>query len=118
MNRTGIECLLRRAPQRRHRLPIRTARPLDRLPQLPPLRHELSLEPLDPEWRKRAVCKGKGKTPEDIRRWFPGPGGAHEGKFYCAVCPVRRECKNYADENEIEWGIWGGEIRHRLKRNP
>ena len=69
--------------------------------------------PLDRHWRERAVCKGKGKNPQDIKKWFPGPGGSQEGKQYCAVCPVARECKNYADHYELEWGIWGGEIRRR-----
>lgn len=50
-----------------------------------------------------------GKDP-DI--WFPGrskgPNGANEAKAICAGCPVRKECLDYALENEMEYGIWGG----------
>lgn len=86
----------------------------DRAPGLrPPKFYYDPMSLHDPKWRLRAVCAGKGKTPEGIKLWFPGPGGSQRGKLYCAVCPVRRECKKWADDNEIEWGIWGGEIRHR-----
>jgi hypothetical protein len=63
------------------------------------------------------VCKGKGDSPAGIAPWFPGPGGSQRGKLYCAVCPVRRECLKWADDNGIEWGIWGGQIRHRDGKN-
>lgn len=28
----------------------------------------------------------------------------------CAGCPVRIRCLEYALENEVEWGVWGGVI--------
>ena len=74
--------------------------------------------PLDPNWRMRAACRGKGSTPEGKAMWFPGPGGAQTGKHYCRVCPVVRECAEFADLMGEEWGIWGGQIRHRNTRSP
>ena len=63
-----------------------------------------------------AACRGQGNTPQGIARWFPGPGGAQTGKAFCAVCPVVRECGQFADDTGQEWGIWGTEIRHRRKK--
>lgn len=68
------------------------------------------------EWRPYAACAGEGNTPEGIKRWYPGQGGAHTGKQFCAGCTVQRECKNEADRLDEEWGIWGNEIRHRKRK--
>ena len=59
------------------------------------------------EWQDRAACKG-----EDPDLFFPtrGRGKAKAGKAICAVCPVRRECLEFA-VNTPGWddcGIWGG----------
>lgn len=69
-----------------------------------------------PGWYDRAACarstlqgvtffsdgkRGGGATPEMIR----------ERKIalsFCAVCPVRQECLDFALETNQEHGIWGG----------
>lgn len=63
----------------------------------------LDLETID--WQLRARCKGK---PTDL--FFPGQweGTARRAKRICYQCPVRQECLDYAVENNISEGIWGG----------
>lgn len=43
--------------------------------------------------------------------FFPGPGQSRnhqKGIEVCRGCPVRRECFDFAFDNRIEHGIWGG----------
>lgn len=65
-------------------------------------------------WRSSALCAGhsglffrlsSGGAPSKLRdRVDP----AAEAKAVCRRCPVRRECLDYAMENEIVDGVWGG----------
>lgn len=34
--------------------------------------------------------------------------GTKEAKKVCAECPVATQCLQYALDNKIEWGVWGG----------
>lgn len=67
------------------------------------------------DWVQQAACGG---APVDI--WFPDdPHQATEAKTACAACPVRNECLDYALDNRIQHGIWGGlthEERRKLSR--
>lgn len=63
------------------------------------------------EWRLRAACLD---YPEDL--WF-GPDKENpsdwmdrtkKAKSFCARCPSKAACLNYALDNEEAWGIWGG----------
>lgn len=75
-------------------------------------------------WRRQAVCKpANGHDPEI---WFPPSPkpystraearsatelrlqGEARAKALCATCPVRRECLEYANDNDEREGIWGG----------
>lgn len=48
----------------------------------------------------------------DPESWFPELGGeSYEmrvAKKYCGMCPVQRECANYAIVANEAYGIWGG----------
>jgi WhiB family redox-sensing transcriptional regulator len=46
----------------------------------------------------------------DAEMFFPEKQGAHnrDAKRTCLRCDVRTECLDYAVENKIAWGIWGG----------
>ena len=35
-------------------------------------------------------------------------GDTRPAKAVCLACPVRLNCLDYAVENRIAWGIWGG----------
>ena len=70
------------------------------------------------EWRKNALCLGM-----DPDLFFPSVSAEiPAAKAICADCPVQSECLEYALENRIAHGIWGGstERQRRLmirKRN-
>jgi WhiB family redox-sensing transcriptional regulator len=61
------------------------------------------------DWRLRAACKD-----QDPELFFPvsekGPGArqAHRATAVCARCPVRSECLEYALDNGLDHGIFGG----------
>lgn len=59
------------------------------------------------DWFERARCKSMGN------RWFY-VDTAHEAevaKEFCAGCPVREPCGEYALTRRIDHGIWGGMTR-------
>jgi WhiB family redox-sensing transcriptional regulator len=62
------------------------------------------------DWHSRAACKTA-----DPDLFFPPPSRAKKrsrrgfrAKAICAACPVRTECLEYAVDNRIEFGVWGG----------
>ncbi|MFD5111754.1 WhiB family transcriptional regulator [Streptomyces sp. NPDC058391] len=64
----------------------------------------------DTSWHTRGVCHGM--DPEDADAvFFPLPRDYEaiaEAKELCGLCPVRRDCLNYALENVLKEGVWGG----------
>lgn len=44
---------------------------------------------------------------EDQAKAFVAEAEA-DAKALCAVCPIRRQCLNFAMANDEEWGVWGG----------
>ena len=61
------------------------------------------------DWRERAACPD-----EDPELFFPlsdkGPAArqADEAKAFCARCRVRVRCLEYALDNGVDHGIFGG----------
>ena len=70
----------------------------------------------DWSWQDRALCKG-----EKTSAWFPGYAGESytaAAKRFCAACPVRRPCLEFALVHD-EFGVWGGLTegeRRRLRK--
>ena len=66
-------------------------------------------------WQGRAIC-----AQSDPERWFPEQGGSTQlAKEICASCPVQVQCLEYAMENDLCDGIYGGltaKDRRRLLR--
>ncbi|MEU6230547.1 WhiB family transcriptional regulator [Streptomyces sp. NPDC047042] len=64
----------------------------------------------DTSWQTHGVCHGM--DPEDADAvFFPLPRDHEEiaeAKELCGLCPVRRDCLNYALENDLKEGVWGG----------
>ncbi|MET9554639.1 WhiB family transcriptional regulator [Streptomyces sp. NPDC006645] len=66
-------------------------------------------------WQENALCAQTG--PEFF---FPAPGSStREAKQLCGACEGRRECLEYALDNDERFGVWGGlseKERERLRR--
>lgn len=61
----------------------------------------------DTRWMDNAKCHT-----EDGIVWFPQQGERHLttiAKRFCRDCPVRQRCLNWALDNEIMYGVWGGQ---------
>ncbi|MCU1430581.1 MAG: putative WhiB family transcriptional regulator [Actinomycetia bacterium] len=63
-------------------------------------------------WMLHAKCRGV--KPADF---FPSDGlGVESAQHVCKTCPVRVECLEYALENRIEHGVWGGASERERRR--
>ena len=63
--------------------------------------------PERPEWMMAAACRTI--DPPEVSRFFPTSGGSvAAAREYCERCPVRVECGDYAIENRVHHGVWGG----------
>ncbi|WP_217199886.1 WhiB family transcriptional regulator [Streptomyces buecherae] len=63
----------------------------------------------DTSWHTRGACHGMDV--EDAEVFFPLPRDHEaiaEAKELCGWCPVRRDCLNFALDNGLKDGIWGG----------
>ena len=56
-------------------------------------------------WRKEALCKGKTNLffNEDTAKNYYG-----RARALCQICPVKKECLDYAIDNHEAGGFWGG----------
>jgi WhiB family redox-sensing transcriptional regulator len=71
---------------------------------------------MDTNWMARGNCRDEAPA-----RFFPSDGvGVDHARRICATCPVREPCLEYALEQRIDHGVWGGaserERRRILKR--
>ena len=71
---------------------------------------------MDTNWMGRGNCRD-----EVPARFFPSDGvGVDQARRICATCPVQEPCLEYALEQRIDHGVWGGaserERRRILKR--
>lgn len=67
----------------------------------------------EPEgWKMRAKCRGSHPS-----IFFPSDGpGVELAHSVCIGCEVRSECLEYALENRIEHGVWGGASERERRR--
>jgi len=68
------------------------------------------------EWMQRGSCRDIPPS-----TFFPSDGvGVDLARAICATCPVQSACLEYALENRVDHGVWGGcserERRRILKR--
>jgi WhiB family redox-sensing transcriptional regulator len=71
---------------------------------------------MDTNWMARGNCRDEAPA-----RFFPSDGvGVDHARRICATCPVQERCLEYALEQRIDHGVWGGaserERRRILKR--
>ena len=78
---------------------------------------EWKLHDEEQEWKDDAACKGM-----DRNIFFPTIGYNQHSRAaikICETCPVKRRCAEFAINNKIAFGIWGGlnpNERQQLKR--
>jgi WhiB family redox-sensing transcriptional regulator len=61
-------------------------------------------------WAVDALCKGKPQEwwyPENFNS-APNRKNVARAKLHCQVCPVKKQCLEYAMEHNEEHGVWGG----------
>ncbi|MGI8406989.1 MAG: WhiB family transcriptional regulator [Actinomycetota bacterium] len=70
----------------------------------------------DQDWRALGSCAGA-----DPNLWFSVGAPEHkQAKLICRQCPVRMMCLEYAMDEPVDHGIWGGlteRERRRRRRN-
>ena len=71
---------------------------------------------MDTAWMAKGNCRD-----EPPARFFPSDGvGVDIARRICASCPVKEPCLEYALEQRVDHGVWGGaserERRRILKR--
>jgi WhiB family redox-sensing transcriptional regulator len=56
-------------------------------------------------WESQARCRGL-----NTNDFFPEVGTNTVGflRKFCLECPVARECLDFAIENSMDYGVWGG----------
>lgn len=69
------------------------------------------------DWEQRAECRNYPTS-----MFFPsdkgdGTDNSHvaKAKSICAVCPVQRQCLDYALANRIAYGVWGGKSERQRR---
>lgn len=63
-------------------------------------------------WMRFGLCRGLGT---DL--FFTADlGGDREAKAICAECPAQAACLDYAIENNIPYGVWGGQSEAERRR--
>ncbi len=66
----------------------------------------------DTKWMARGLCVDK---PPSL--FFPSDGvGVEVAKRICEDCPVQAQCLEYAIENRIDHGVWGGTSERQRRR--
>jgi WhiB family redox-sensing transcriptional regulator len=68
----------------------------------------------DTDWIDNAKCHMN-----DGIAWFPEIGESHlvgAAKKFCSNCPVRKRCLNFALDNGIMYGVWGGKSSAERRR--
>ena len=67
---------------------------------------------MDTEWMARGKCK---EVAPDL--FFPSDGmGVLVAQRICAECPVASACLEYALDNHIDHGVWGGASERERRR--
>ena len=67
---------------------------------------------METDWMAAGLCRSL--APETF---FPSDGiGVDVARKICADCPVKGPCLEYAMENHIDHGVWGGTSERERRR--
>jgi len=76
---------------------------------------ELTLVDSEAKWMSNAACSNM-----DFNVFFPDQGRSDAAKIakeVCKSCPVKDRCLEFANNNGIMYGIWGGVSVTERKRS-
>lgn len=67
----------------------------------------------DGRWRDHALCKGRTELTslfftENAKRNNTRAMMIAEVQKLCTQCPSRKQCYNFAKQNDFRYGVWGG----------
>ena len=68
------------------------------------------------KWQKDSECSRPENT--ELRDFFFSTKAAekYQAKNLCFLCPVRKECIQWALEHKQIWGVWGGKDEGEIRR--
>ncbi len=67
---------------------------------------------MDTDWMSEGKCKDLSPT-----IFFPSDGvGVQEAQRICAECPVADACLEYALQERVDHGVWGGKSERERRR--
>jgi WhiB family transcriptional regulator, redox-sensing transcriptional regulator len=67
---------------------------------------------MDNEWMTQGKCRAM-----DPALFFPSDGiGVQNAQRTCSECPVKSPCLEYALENRVDHGVWGGTSERERRR--
>lgn len=70
------------------------------------------MDPRQPPWMQDGECRNYPAT-----AFFPSDGvGVDSAREICATCKVKAPCLEYALENRIDHGVWGGSSERERRR--
>lgn len=69
-----------------------------------------------PDWQRDANCRHADLELFFVDRGGVGNAGSADACKVCDGCPVATDCLEYAIENNIQHGVWGG-LTVRSRRN-
>jgi WhiB family transcriptional regulator, redox-sensing transcriptional regulator len=77
-----------------------------------PAPYSLASEVAETAWMAQGNCRS---YPPAV--FFPSDGvGVDRAKKICKTCTVKGECLEYALDNRIDHGVWGGESERGRRR--
>jgi WhiB family redox-sensing transcriptional regulator len=67
---------------------------------------------MDSDWMDRGKCRDM-----DPSVFFPSDGmGVQIARRVCAECPMKAPCLEYALDNRVDHGVWGGTSERERRR--
>lgn len=68
------------------------------------------------EWQIDAECAKPENLPMQDAFFSAEATEKYAAKNLCFECPVRKDCVQWAIENKVIWGIWGGRDENEIRR--
>lgn len=68
------------------------------------------------QWQSFAICRGLAYNENSFETFFPERGGRlDKARNLCVICPVRVRCLDFALNNNIIEGVWGGKSERQRR---